>query len=476
MVRQQKLGLPKGLGNSREITNDEQELPTGRPQDMIEASPMNVYGTSMDHGYESGTSVDSSRRNSIAVRELPVIATGRRRYTMQNRMQLSRPTEPIRKTSYQSLLSNQNIEEEPASLSRRRMSVPENIYRRSEFAIMRPIRKFTESSYEVVSAFDRRDDPYEAFMKSITCYEMQPVHSCIVMFDSRTKIRVVVNAMAQHGHQAAVILNTETNIVESVFTQSDCLSAINMFVTGGNEVTKHTVSEFMKLMGNNTLICSEMSSSAWDAGKIIILNKHSCVLVFDSLSTKPQTSIYFLSIRRILMTSVLKLMDFGEGSILYAKQDTIEQKKIGTWDDITTVTRDTKIRDIIAIFVEKKFACIPVVNEHNQYVGIITRRDIITEVLGCQVANQKTLDLTVNDLPCSKERPIFGNKLMTIAEAVHKILHTDKQSLPIVNDKMKIIAIVSYGDILSYIQRNSSQKSSEVPSTSATPTFVLKLN
>lgn len=88
--------------------------------------------------YESGPSIDHSRRSSFGIREVPL--PSRRRYTMQSRLQVQRANgDGNRKTSYQYGGVNQppiNMEVDddslkPMPLTRRRMSVPENVFRRA---------------------------------------------------------------------------------------------------------------------------------------------------------------------------------------------------------------------------------------------------------------------------------------------------------------------------------------------------------
>ncbi|MEW6055635.1 MAG: CBS domain-containing protein [Bdellovibrionota bacterium] len=44
---------------------------------------------------------------------------------------------------------------------------------------------------------------------------------------------------------------------------------------------------------------------------------------------------------------------------------------------VTTISENTKLSDILKHFVERKVRRLPVVNEENKLVGIITRRDIM---------------------------------------------------------------------------------------------------
>ncbi|CAI5455469.1 unnamed protein product [Caenorhabditis angaria] len=434
-----------------------QQQHQGDPR-MLDTTPYNViYGNSMDHGYESGTSNENSRRSSFGIRELqlPTSSSNRRRYTMQSRNQLQKPTDPNRKTSYTYHQTPENMETDEdvgaVGMSRRRMSVPENVFRQCDFAILRPIRAFTDRNYEVLSGFDKNTDAYQTYMKAFTCYDVQPTHAALIVFDSRTKVKSAVNGLCAQGHCYGVIMDTEKQISEGVFTMNDCLTAIMMVATGDKEVAGKTVIEFVKQYGSSALICSDVEKSIWEAGKVLSLNRLHAIPIFDTVEPKPATPLFFLTAKLILHQSVLRLTDHCDGNLLPVRMATIDQKKLGTWSDFVTINHNTPIKDAVKIFVERKFSTLPVLNDFDQLVGLISRKDLVNEVM-CQQTTCVVLDQPVKSLPTMKNRPIFGHCDMTIFETIRKMENTDKQCLPIVNTKLQIQAIVSYSDILNYFQ------------------------
>ncbi|CAI2356729.1 unnamed protein product [Caenorhabditis sp. 36 PRJEB53466] len=431
-----------------------------RQQGMLETTPVNVYGNSMDHGYESGPSIDHSRRSSFGIREIPL--PSRRRYTMQSRLQ--RPNGDVggRKTSYQYGLNptsgNMEVDDDgikPVPMTRRRMSVPENVFRRADFAIMRPVRVFSnEGAYEVLSAFDRHADPYHTFMKSMPCYDLQPTHSSLVVFDGKTKVKAAVQALSQHGHVAAVVTNTDKYQAECVFNMADCLTAILMVASGVREIASKSLVDFLKETNSGAIICSGVQNSVWEAANIISHNKVSFIPIFDTIIPKPGTPLFFLTTRMILQEIVMKLSDFGDAILLHVRQATLEQKRIGTWNsDVVTVGLNTTVEDTIKLMAEKKMSTIPVVNDFDQIVGMLARKDIIFEILCHQGGNfHEMLREPVKSLRHMQARLVYGRSNYTIFETVAKLMTTDKNCLPIVDDGKRILAVVSYSDILTYIQ------------------------
>ncbi|CAL2049530.1 unnamed protein product [Caenorhabditis brenneri] len=454
-----------------------------RQRGMLETTPVNVYGNSMDHGYESGPSIDHSRRSSFGIREISL--PSRRRYTMQSRLQ-NRANGDVgnRKTSYQygmntpvHQMETDDDDLKPMPLTRRRMSVPENVFRKADFAIMRPCRVFnTEGAYEVLSAFDRHADPYHTFMKSITCYDLQPTHSSLVVFDGKTKVKAAVHALSQHGHIAAVVTNTDKYSAECVFNMGDCLTAILSVAAGNREVASMTLVDFLKQVGSGNIICSGVQNSVWEAANIISHNKVSFIPIFDTIIPKPGTPLFFLTTRMILQETVLKLSDFGDAILIHVRQATLDQKKIGTWNsDVLKVGLNTSIEDTIKLMAEKKMSTIPVVNDFNQIVNMLNRKDIILEIMAHQGGNfHDMLKEPVKTLQSLQNRLVYGRTNFTVFETVAKLMTTDKSSLPIIDEGKRILAVVSYSDILQYIQTaertpTEDRSSSSNSSTSSMP-------
>ncbi|ULT80733.1 hypothetical protein L3Y34_010943 [Caenorhabditis briggsae] len=469
---------------------------SNRQRTMLETTPVTVYGNSMDHGiialsrYESGPSIDHSRRSSFGIREISL--PSRRRYTMQSRLQVQRGANGDtgnRKTSYQYGMNapggagGQNAMEtdddglKPMPMTRRRMSVPENVFRRADFAIMRPCRIFnTEGGYEVLSAFDRHADPYHKFMKSITCYDLQPTHSSLVVFDGKTKVKAAVHALSQHGHIAAVVTNSDKYQAECVFNMGDCLTAILMVAAGNREVASMTLVDFLKDIGSGNIICSGVQNSVWEAANIISHNKISFIPIFDTIVPKPGTPLFFLTTRMILQETVLKLSDFGDAILLHVRQATLDQKKIGTWNsDVLKIGLNTTIEDCIKLMAEKKMSTVPVVNDFNQIVNMLARKDIILEIMSHQGGNfHEMLKEPVKVLRSLQNRLVYGRTNFTVFETVAKLMTSDKCCLPIIDESKRILAVVSCRDILSYIQTaertpTEDRSSSSNSSTSSMP-------
>ncbi|CAD6187197.1 unnamed protein product [Caenorhabditis auriculariae] len=431
---------------------------------MIETTkPINAYCTgSMDHGYESGTSDNNSRRNSFALKDF----VRGRRFTM-----LSRPARPgnmdsLRKASCQ-VSPYHNDEEDnddietPAPMSRRRMSVPESGFQKAEYAILRPTRDMG-SSYEIFTAFDRHTDPYRHYMQSLTCYDLQPTHGSVLLFYGNLKMRQAVTALSNNSHQAAVVWNADVPGDIGILTLTDCLTTLMMAHRGQRGVAEMTLNDYFKATSAKPLIRTTAETSVWDAARVLCLNRVRSLPVFDTDGSEG-TAMYLISMRRILHKTVLKLADPSDSFAPYVRQTTLIQKKVGTWNDIGTLTSEATCKDAIEFFLEKKLSCVPIVNKSGQLQGIISKQDIIRELSRHHNNYLQVLTAPVINIIATKPRPVVGKPEMTVLEAIASLVSTERQALIIVDAQKKPVAVVSYCDIMEYIQNcESSHKNSVI--------------
>ena len=152
---------------------------------------------------------------------------------------------------------------------------------------------------------------------------------------------------------------------------------------------------------------------------------------------------------------------------------------------------NTTIEDTIKMMAEKKMSSIPVVNDFNQIVNMLARKDIILEIMSHQGGNfHDMLKEPVKILRSLQNPLVYGRTNFTVFETVAKLITSDKSCLvsrwkhvfnswtshfqPIIDEGKRILAVVSSRDILSYIQTaertpTEDRSSSSNSSTSSMP-------
>ena len=112
--------------------------------------------------------------------------------------------------------------------------------------------------------------------------------------------------------------------------------------------------------------------------------------------------------------------------------------------EVCWVKPDTKIYEVAKIMEQNHVGCVPVCDDKNCVVGIITDRDIILRSIACDkdVKTTNTSDImTCNVCTCNQNDDIY--------DVENKMASNQIRRIPVV-DNNKIIGIVTLGDLAHY--------------------------
>jgi CBS domain-containing protein len=132
-----------------------------------------------------------------------------------------------------------------------------------------------------------------------------------------------------------------------------------------------------------------------------------------------------------------------------------------------TVKPETPLKEAIAILAKNKISGLPVVNEEDKLVGIISENDLMWQETGVEpppyimlldsviyLENphryekeiHKALGQTVKDV--MSDKPITIKIDQSVKQAA-RLLHDKKiRRLPVVNEQGKVVGIITQGDII----------------------------
>ena len=118
--------------------------------------------------------------------------------------------------------------------------------------------------------------------------------------------------------------------------------------------------------------------------------------------------------------------------------------------EVHSVTNDQDIKDAAKLLFEKRIHGLPVVNKKKNLVGIISPKDVL-KVLSDKNERESENYFTNIVAPTYQDTPI------NIAMEIINI--TNENALPVLNDELKLIGIVTDGDLfkLSHIHESVSQ-------------------
>lgn len=114
--------------------------------------------------------------------------------------------------------------------------------------------------------------------------------------------------------------------------------------------------------------------------------------------------------------------------------------------EVCCVKPNTKVNEIAKLMEKNHIGCVPVCNEDNCIVGVITDRDIILRSIACDkdVKNTMASDImTCNVCTC--------NENDNISDAERKMAEHQIRRIPVV-DNNKVIGILTMGDLAHYDQ------------------------
>ena len=106
---------------------------------------------------------------------------------------------------------------------------------------------------------------------------------------------------------------------------------------------------------------------------------------------------------------------------------------------VLTITADRKVAYARLIMLRHNVGALPVVDEENVLLGIITQRDI--DLAGADVSDLLVSDLMTRSLVKAKE----STALRWIVE---KMIKTGLQRIPVVDEKSKLLGLVTQTTVI----------------------------
>ncbi len=126
----------------------------------------------------------------------------------------------------------------------------------------------------------------------------------------------------------------------------------------------------------------------------------------------------------------------------------VKRSESGMILDPVTLTKKSKVKDALKCMKEFSIGGIPIVDKYNSLVGILTNRDLRFE---------SDMNKSVNDV-MTKDNLVTGNPGITLKQA-EKILQKNKiEKLPIIDDKNKLVGLITFRDIQKITLKPSSNK------------------
>ncbi|MEJ8598896.1 IMP dehydrogenase [Riemerella anatipestifer] len=120
-----------------------------------------------------------------------------------------------------------------------------------------------------------------------------------------------------------------------------------------------------------------------------------------------------------------------------AQVNKVKRSENGMIADPVTLSKDYTLREAKELMSRYKISGLPVVDDNNTLIGIITNRD---------VKYQENLDMKVEEL-MTKDNLVTSDKNTTLETAKNILLENRVEKLPIVDENFKLVGLITIKDI-----------------------------
>lgn len=294
---------------------------------------------------------------------------------------------------------------------------------------------------------------YQRFFSKYHCYDLIPVSAKLVVFDTQLLVKKAFTALVNNGCRAAPLWNSATQEFVGMLSVTDLIQIIRTYHKSPTikleDVEDQKIEIWRSLLHQETRPLVSIGPDACLLDAIITLtnNKVHRLPIIDPDSGNV---LYILTHKRILRFLFLFYHELPQPSYLFR---TLQELKLGTYDSITTTTRNSLVITALDKFIEKRISALPVVDENTgKVVDIFAKHDVV------QMAADKTykdLSLSVGEALEARNNWFEGVvkcKLDdTLGTVIHRIVKAEVHRIIVVDDEDKVQGIVSLSDILIFL-------------------------
>ncbi|KAK0404493.1 hypothetical protein QR680_017477 [Steinernema hermaphroditum] len=427
--------------------------------------PMNIYySVGGDSSIDSAvSSAESSRRNSNPLGEFRDYVKRRRQTTAarigavrMSRLSCSEGSDSRnRKESMDSQFYDMDDSdgEDPmadSGLLHRRFSVPEKVLLSADYAILRQCR---ERKYEIVAAFNRSTEPFRHYMQSLVSYDLAPLNGIVVIMDASITVYKAVTALNENDYRGALVSNVDHNDGMTMLTTTDCLRILAIAAEEDPEIGAKTMRHFVQTYnGRKKIVSASVNLGVWDLARLFCLNHvHSIPILQSDETFRNSDVLCLLSLRSVFQETIVKLLESRCSLTPHLKQKTLQERALGTWDNVVTISRNASCKEAIAVFLERKFSCLPVVDEHRHVVGVLSKRDLMREAAKHPKNYLEVLNIPVGEIVSERSLATLASPTSTIHETIVLLMRSGRQSVFVSDIDHRVVGAVAFFDVMEFV-------------------------
>lgn len=117
--------------------------------------------------------------------------------------------------------------------------------------------------------------------------------------------------------------------------------------------------------------------------------------------------------------------------------------------DVTSARRDLLLSPLVSLFVQNRIGCVPIVDERGCPVGIVTKLDLVEQMLA---AGSEAAPRTADDVMMPIALTLGTHA--TVAHAAALMSSEDVHHVPIVDEDGILVGVISTMDIVRWLATN----------------------
>ncbi|KAG9491447.1 hypothetical protein GDO78_000116 [Eleutherodactylus coqui] len=241
-------------------------------------------------------------------------------------------------------------------------------------------------------------DVYTRFMKNHKCYDLIPISSKLVVFDTSLQVKKAFFALVSNGVRAAPLWDSKKQSFVGMLTITDFINILHRYYKSSMvqiyELEEHKIETWREVYLQDSfkpLVSISPSASLFDAVSSLIKNR---IHRLPVISPDSGNTLYILTHKRILKFLKLFMSEMEKPSFV---SQTLRELKIGTYDDIAMVHPNTPVYVALGIFVQRRVSALPVVDDSGRVVDIYSKFDVIvSNFLGLTSTNSLCIPIQLH--------------------------------------------------------------------------------
>lgn len=288
--------------------------------------------------------------------------------------------------------------------------------------------------------------PIIDFFQGKQCYDFMPPSGKVIVFDIDLHVKDAFRVAVQNDITFATLWDSRKQEFVGMFTVTDFIEILQHFHTRTNvikELAEHRIRKWREIsLRNRPLqLCSVTAEDT-----LFTVIKALKQYRIHRLPVIQDGNLLHIVTHSPILTYLVQNIDFDHQIFRLS----IEELGIGTYEDVITCKKNTKLVNIFNMLTSNAISAIPIVNDDDEVVDVYSRYDVM--FLAQQ--GEYNLEITVEaalDVELRPKIPVFTCMKSDSFESVLRHLsRTRVHRLVCVDANAHVVGVVSISDVFDF--------------------------